>query len=151
MNKEITYKLGDERNVDELKELWDELNQMHAEKSVHFKGYYQNFTFEERKQVLLKHAQGGEVLVVIAFDGASKIGLCAATFGDKRGTIESLYVRPKYRKERVGAALIEQVLAWLKERDPATINLRVAVGNEEVLGFYARYGFKPRTMELQLM
>jgi ribosomal protein S18 acetylase RimI-like enzyme len=136
--------------LDDVLELWSELNQFHIEKSLHFKDYYANLEFYSRKKQLETRAQQGAVFVIIAFAGEQKIGHCVASFVDEIGMIESLFVKPSYRREHVGSTLIESALEWLHSHDPRHINLKVAVGNEEAFSFYAKYGFKPRSTELQM-
>ena len=36
MNNEIICKICDKNEIDDIKELWEELNQMHLEKSIDF-------------------------------------------------------------------------------------------------------------------
>ncbi len=150
MSKEVTYKIGDIGIIDDVRELWGELNLVHIEKSLHFEEHYKSLSFQDRKHLLLKRAREGEVFVIIACDGEEKIGHCVASVDEDLGVIESLFVRKEYRKENIGGALIEQALAWLKSKNPRFINLRVAIGNEEVFSFYSKYGFMPRATELQI-
>lgn len=150
MNNEVTYEIGNVGNIDEVRELWGELNKVHIEKSLYFEEYYAGLTFEDRKRLLQKKADQGAVFIVLACDGERKVGHCIAGFEGGIGTIESLFVKPEYRRARVGSELMGRALDWLKGNDPCRINLMVAVGNEEAFGFYERYGFKPRATELQL-
>ena len=50
MKTEINYIIGNEELLDRVKDLWIELNQLHAEKSIYNKKYYANNTFEARKK-----------------------------------------------------------------------------------------------------
>ncbi len=46
---------------------------------------------------------------------------------------------------------MEKALGWLKKSKPKNIIIKVSVGNEDVFGFYAKYGFYPRVTELQMI
>jgi len=68
---------------------------------------------------------------------------------DETGEIDSVFIKPEYRKKGVGNMLMEASLNWIKTNNVKLIRVAVSVGNEEVFGFYAKYGFKPRLTVLQ--
>lgn len=74
-----------------------------------------------------------------------------ATQTGEQGEIESVFVKEKYRGEKLGKALCRSVVAKLKEMGSTSIVLGVAEGNEDVMPFYERLGFKTRwhTMKLE--
>ncbi|MCL2323934.1 MAG: hypothetical protein FWC47_17735, partial [Oscillospiraceae bacterium] len=74
MNNEIIFRHGDIAILDEIKELWEELNKHHLEKSPYFKHHFENYTFEKRKESIIKEAKNGKILVIIAYDNNKKIG-----------------------------------------------------------------------------
>jgi len=148
---DIVYKSGDETNLDEIQELWEELNQLHLEKSPYFKQHYMSFSFQSRKESLIKCAERGKLYVLIAYHGSEKIGYCVASAVEDVGEIESICIKPDYRDKQIGNALMEASLDWIKSCNVKKTILKVSVGNEEVFGFYSKYGFKPRLTELQLV
>ena len=148
-NKKITYTTGDESTLDGIAELWDKLRQLHYEKSRDFKHYYDGFTFAERKKALISQADEGELLVVIASEGSRNIGYCVSGVAKGTGEVKSIFVEEDYRRSDIGGKMMEITLEWIKARSPEKITLEVATGNEEVLGFYAKFGFAPRLIELQ--
>ena len=150
MDNDIILKTGDKSFLSETKELWEELNQLHIEKSLYFQQHYNTFTFQARKQALLANAEKGKLLVVIAYYKDVKIGYCVASIVDDSGEIDSLYNKPEYRNRGIGNMLMEASLNWIKANSAKTISIAVSVGNEEVFGFYEKYGFKPRLTVLQL-
>jgi ribosomal protein S18 acetylase RimI-like enzyme len=150
MNNEISYLTGNETLIDYIEELWIALNQVHFEKSRDFKHRYNNFTFYERKQSLLSCADKGELFIAIAYDGGRKIGYCASSLVGNAGEIDSIYVKPDYRKLHIGSTLMKKSLDWLNSFDATTVTIKVAAGNEEAFGFYSSYGFKPIFTELQI-
>ena len=118
----------------------------HQEKSTHFADRFAGFTFTARCADLLRKAETGVLLVEMARDRETGIyaGYCISSVdGDGVGEIESLFVEADYRKRGVGDCLIRRALAWLEEHGAKEMKIVVAYGNEEALGFYARYGFYP--------
>lgn len=150
-SKEITFIAGNANLLDDVKELWEELNQFHCNKSVNFKKDYTTFTFATRKESIVRHIENGKLLVVIAYCNNLKIGYCISSVVDEIGEIDSIFVKSDYRKSDVGHELMEQSLDWIKLNVVKQIILKVSVGNEEVFGFYSKYGFAPRLTELQII
>ena len=149
MEHNVILKTGDHSSLSEIKELWEELNQLHFKKSPDFKNHYGAFTFEAREQSLLATAARGKLFVVIAFLNEIKIGYCVSSVVDDVGEIDSIYIKPDYRNNHIGSILLESSLNLIKENCVKSIKIAVSVGNEEVFGFYAKYGFKPRLTILQ--
>jgi hypothetical protein len=80
----ITYVTGSVDLLDGIEEMWSEgLRQHHIEKSVHFKELFKEYTFAERKQKILKHTDGGKLLVIIALYSDDKIGYCVSSCNEK--------------------------------------------------------------------
>jgi ribosomal protein S18 acetylase RimI-like enzyme len=150
-NKEITFNTGGASFLDEAKELWEELNQIHFEKSVDFKRHYKVFTFATRKESIVRHTENGKLLVVIASCNDLKIGYCISSVVDGIGEIDSIFVKSDYRKSDVGHKLMAMSLDWIKSNAAKKIIVKVSVGNEEIFGFYSKYGFAPRLTELQII
>lgn len=150
MGGNISYIKGDESLIDEIRELWERLNMLHADKSPYFKNHYLNFTYQSRKKALLSCAEKGLLLIVIAYNDDAKVGYCVASVDNGVGEIDSVYVRPDYRKAYIGKTLIETSLDWIKSNGAEKITVKVAFGNEEVFGFYSKFGFAPRFTELHM-
>jgi ribosomal protein S18 acetylase RimI-like enzyme len=70
--------------------------------------------------------------------------LVSSLNSEKIGTIESIYVCETYWGMGVGDGLMKNALTWMDQNGAATKTLEVTVGNEQVYGFYERYGFLPR-------
>lgn len=145
--RQIKYIYGDQTMLAAIKELWEALNRYHYEHSTYFKHHYCGMTFEKRKAVLLKKAEGGEMHVAIAFDEATEkaVGYVVSTVnGGKVGEIQSLYVDATYRNIGIGTALMNNALKWMDGKAVSEKMVEVSVGNETVWAFYGRFGFKPR-------
>lgn len=151
MINDITFKPGNEKLLDETKELWEELNQLHLEKSHDFKKHYASYTFQMRKDRLNAYAGKGKLSVMIAYDKDVKIGYCIASVVDGVGEIDSIYITPDYRDSHVGSTLINISLNWIKLNNTKKIIVAVSAGNEEVLNFYSQFGFAPRLTQLEMI
>jgi ribosomal protein S18 acetylase RimI-like enzyme len=148
----IRFLHGDQQMLDDVTLLWEELNRHHLCLSKDFKQYYQQLTFEKRKTDLLEKMKGGKLRVDIAVDARTgqNVGYCISSVSPcKVGEIESIFVAVNYRCLGVGGTLLSKALAWLDQEDAESKVVEVGAGNEEVFGFYARYGFLPRKTVLK--
>jgi diamine N-acetyltransferase len=148
----IWYISGNEALLDEIKALWEELNQHHMERSIDFNQHYSDMTFEKRKQALLNKAEKGEMRVDLAVDEESgnKVGYCISSIDDeKTGEIESIYVAEQFRRQGTGNELILKALAWMDQKGAEKKTVAVGAGNEEAFSFYRKYGFLPRKTILE--
>ncbi len=134
------------KQIHEIKDLWQELNAHHVLKSTVFKDHFLNFTFKKRMEGLKKRER---LIGFVAEEKGKKIGYCIATVHNSIGEIDSLYVRSRYRGKGVGEQLMSLALEWIKQQACGTTTLSVAEGNEEVLGFYRRFGFSERLIVMQ--
>ncbi|MDD3308104.1 MAG: GNAT family N-acetyltransferase, partial [Acetobacterium sp.] len=112
----IIYRSGDESLLDDIRELWEALNQHHRDAAVNFKSHYEKFTFEMRKIKLLEKAKNGQMQIEIAIDQetARNVGYCISRvefFGDAE--MESLYVLENYRGLGIGEKLLSNALVWM--------------------------------------
>jgi ribosomal protein S18 acetylase RimI-like enzyme len=147
----VTFISGNERLIDKIIPLWEQLNRHHLSISPYFKDYYQTLTFEERKRAILQHALGGEVRVDLALDSSGKlVGYCVSSIDRLlTGEIDSIFVSSPHRGQGIGGALMEKVLEWLDGKEVKKKIVSVAVGNEQAYGFYSRFGFFPRRTLLE--
>lgn len=72
------------------------------------------------------------------------IGFTSAYINNyNEGFIEDLFVSEKFRKNQIGTRLFEKILKWLENNNVERINIEeVSIGNENVLKFYEKFGFK---------
>ncbi len=152
MKDNIRYIPGDVKLLDDIKELWEALNEHHKKKSLHFKEFYNTFSFDTRKADLTKQAQKKHMQVVIAFDDEVQIcaGYCISSVdNDNTGEIDSIFVLQSYRGFGIGEQLMQKGLQWMDEMGGEKIVANVAAGNEQAFGFYEKYGFYPRRTMLE--
>jgi len=149
--KNISYEIGNESLLSEIENLWKSLNDIHNDKTLCFKEHFENMTFEMRKEDLLKQAQKGELSIILVRNIDNKvIGYCVSSLVNRIGEIESICIDKEYRKRGIGDILMEKALHWIENKKPNKIFVMVAVGNEEVYGFYKKYGFYPRITKLEM-
>lgn len=129
-----------------IKTLWENLNAHHLSRSTHFKDHFSKFTFEKRMEGLKKR---DHFTAYVAEDDGESGGYCIATVDGLIGEIDSLFVNEPYRGKGVGEKLMSLALEWLEWQECETIKVSIAEGNENVLGFYRRFGFAERLVVMQ--
>ena len=134
------------QNVDQVKPLWEELNRHHCQHSTHFKAHFESFTFEDR---IIQLESKDAVAVFVAEEQSELIGYCMASIEKDSGEIDSLFVKPIHRHQKVGARLIQSAESWLKALGAARLFVCVAEGNEPAFGFYHQHGYYPRYTVLE--
>lgn len=129
--------------------LWDKLNNHHKDNSIDFKEKYEKFSFKERSNGFLAYKKDN-ININLVKDKEIYVGYCVSTINNSSvGEISSLYIEPEYRKYGIGDELIKRAIKWLDDNKVSKKIIGVAVGNEDVLKFYERYGFRSRTIILE--
>ena len=147
---QTNYVHGSHEHLDLIRSLWEELNTHHAVVSTSFSQDFQANTFEQRKDKLHKRYAGGQLRVDLAQAAGQPVGyLISGLSADGVGEIESIYIQAAYRSQAIGENLMQRALDWLDAEGAYTKVIEVAVGNERVYNFYARFGFYPRVTTLQ--
>ena len=122
------------------------MNRHHSQHSTHFKAHFEALTFDERiKQLESKDA----VAVFIAEDKSELIGYCMASIEKPNGEIDSIFVKPIHRHQKVGARLIQSAESWLKALGAVKLRVCVAEGNESAFDFYNRHDYFQRFTVLE--
>jgi ribosomal protein S18 acetylase RimI-like enzyme len=101
-------------------------------------------------QAFLHSPAWREGTMVTAFEGEEVAGSLAAYWdetisqmsGRKAGYTEYIFVREKWRKRGIAAALIVQGLQYLKEHEREAAFLEVKAANENALKLYQRLGYR---------
>jgi len=147
----INYKKLTTTELARIKPLWEELNRIHLADSVYFKEHYTHFSFEDRIENLLKLPEKNLHLLIAETEDFSPIGYCISTIDtNKKGEIDSLFVKAEFRKQGIGRVFVVKSMEWLHDNNANPIRLTVSYGHESVLGFYQRMGFYPRLTVLEL-
>lgn len=142
----IKYVHGNQNMLDEIRVLWEALNQCMYERSTYFKQHFADMNFQKRKAELLEKAAYGLLHVELAVDEATSkaVGYLVSSLDSKKQAQLNQFVSEKYRGIGIGDALMRKALAWMDQNGAETKVLEVTVGNEQAYGFYGRYGFLPR-------
>ena len=150
MPDSITYSSGGEELLAEIKSLWRGLNEHHEMISPHFSDDFRDFTFEQRIDNLMKKCIPGKIRVTIAKNQDQAVGYVISSVTDEDvGEIESIFIQESFRQQQVGDGLMLRALAWFDSVNVRLKIVSVAVGNEAVYPFYARFGFFPRVTLLK--
>ncbi len=153
MTGPVVFIEGDESLLDRIQPLWEKLNERHRAVSLHFAGVYAANTFARRRAGLMRKLASGRVMyVVLAYMPSSgeAAGYCVGTASrDGEGEVESIFVDQPFRGRGVADQLMRKTLAWMDGCGVTRKRVEVVFGNEEVVSFYARYGFVPRSTILQ--
>jgi diamine N-acetyltransferase len=148
--KMVSYKTISISQLNEIKPLWEGLNQVHWDDSVYFRNHYANFTFEKRSARWKTLTDENILIEVAETDEKKLIGYCISTINDaNEGEIDSLYVESEFRGPQIGRELMLKSLAWLNSNKCKPIRLAVSFGHENVIGFYEKLGFFPRMTILE--
>ena len=67
----------------------------------------------------------------------------------REARLNSLWVLPEHRSSGVGALLVDEFLAWARERGAPYAVVTAFTANEAAQRFYARQGFEPHTVTLR--
>jgi diamine N-acetyltransferase len=137
------------KDINTIKTLWEELNQLHLIDSIYFKDHYHNFTFQKRVQKFLNKEEKNIFIEIVKTENGIPVGYCISTIEDTIGEIDSICINNLYRGKGLGEKLVKNGLSWLKSKNCKPIKLAVSHGHESVLGFYEKLGFYPRMTYLE--
>lgn len=137
------------RDVGEIVSIWGELAAHHTRLDEAFRPSrrwqeeYQHFILgllwrEDARAIVA--VEGGRVIGY----GVGRISVLPAFFERRRrGFLHDVVTREPYRRRGVGRSIVEALLAWMQESGAVTVELAVAVLNEEAVAFWKRLGFTP--------
>lgn len=142
---------GNEELLENIRPLWEKLNEHHYRISAHFSSEFVGRSFEDRRAVLSAKAASGKlkIFVVNDPDTSKDIGYCVASISGDLGEIDSIFIEEAYRRHGVGDMLMKAALKWMEDQAVKDKIIAVAAGNDQALVFYRRYGFLPRMMLLK--
>lgn len=147
--QQIIYREGSLELLEEVKPLWESLNQHHEVNSQHFAHQFRANSFESRQRKFLQCQQVRVDLVEDQCMG-EVVAYCITTVtNDLTGEVDSLYIKQRYRNLGIGESLMTKALVWLEDNKVKKKIIGVAEGNESVLAFYQRFHFYPRLVLLE--
>jgi GNAT superfamily N-acetyltransferase len=145
----FTFTVIDKKQLNRIQPLWEKLNELHLNDSIHFKEHYKSFTFKERC-LKFEYIPDENVRIEVVQDNDSCIGYCISTINESIGEIDSIFVESDLRKYGLGSRLVENSIQWFKTNNCQKIMVSVAAGHESVFEFYQKFDFYPRMTYLQL-
>lgn len=92
----------------------------------------------------LEDAVREEIVLLADEDGLA----VARRRGERLGFLELVYVRPQARRSGIGAELVREVAARLREAGADMLELEVLASNAEARAIYERWGLKPVELTL---
>jgi ribosomal protein S18 acetylase RimI-like enzyme len=81
-------------------------------------------------------------LFLVATVGSEVVGTAMGGYDGHRGWVYYVAVRPSYRRQGIGTALMERVEAELARLGCPKVNLQVRASNEGVVSFYRKLGYE---------
>lgn len=131
----------DRSRLPEIEGLWHELNAHHASLSSNFRQHFDTLTFQDRIRHLLRKEH---LSLFVSTDAGLPVGYCVVSADHSKGEIDSIYVKAAYRRKGIGHQLMIRAMERLRMHGCTETAIYVAEGNEQVLGFYEKYGFGKR-------
>jgi GNAT superfamily N-acetyltransferase len=93
---------------------------------------------------------GEHSVCLLAQDGDTAIGYLAGYIygpGDFRpikvAELESMFVRPEWRSQQLGARLVDMFTAWARQQNAMRMRVTAYANNHRAIAFYRRVGFAP--------
>lgn len=135
------------RDVAEIVAIWGELALHHAGLDPAFAP---SRRWREEYRYFIHSLLGREdALALVALDGGTvagygvgRLSILPAFFEiRRRGYIHDVVTRERYRRHGIGRRLVETLLGWMREGGITTVELTVAIQNQEAVAFWARMGF----------
>lgn len=133
--------------IDHIAPLWGELRDHHQSLTIDYHQHYIDTSFAIRKKALLGR---DKLACYLANTDDQDVGFCVVSVEGDIGFIESLYVQPKTRGSGAGKALTLRGIEWLQKQAVKDIRLSVGQGNDAVMDFYKKLGFRQRAVIMQL-
>lgn len=135
------------QDVPDIVAIWGEL-------AVHHAMLDPSFAPSERWQAEYQHfirnlLGRDDAMAVVAVDGGHLVGYAVGRISilpgfferRRRGYIHDVVTKDAFRRRGIGRRLTEALLTWMRESGVLTVELTVAVRNEEAVAFWERLGF----------
>ncbi|QCR21092.1 GNAT family N-acetyltransferase [Pontibacter sp. SGAir0037] len=149
-------KEADADDIDELFELWCELQEDHQ-------GYHPVFKVKPNSQQVLKdellyRMRDKDTRFFAYTDGSEWLGMMVVSLKkasegfklSRKGYIGETIVKKEARSKGIGKELFEAARNWLSDRGADHIELQVSVKNNRGLSFWQDLGFTPTTYHMIL-
>jgi GNAT superfamily N-acetyltransferase len=98
-----------------------------------------------------------DALVLVAIEEGRVVEHLIGTFSPAssmwtaaRADLVSTHVALSYRGQGIGGRMVEDFMAWGRERGAARLQVSAYTANSAAIRFYQRFGFVPQSIELAL-
>lgn len=135
--------------VPQIAGLLAELATHHNEVALVFAGRYPIYSLETQVEEAQKMVAEGEARVDVVRKNGELAGFGMASISGRNGEIDFLYVSPRLRSRGLGKKLMDRLMAFLRDKNAAFVDLRVVRGNP-AKRFYKKYGFQTRSEILSM-
>jgi ribosomal protein S18 acetylase RimI-like enzyme len=78
--------------------------------------------------------------------GYAVVGVEELRSGERLGVLDDIYVEPEAREVGLGEMLVEQAVAWCRERQCVGVDSLVLPGNRSSKNFFEMLGFTARAI-----
>jgi ribosomal protein S18 acetylase RimI-like enzyme len=135
------------QDIPEIVDVWGELAFHHAGLD---RAFAPSLRWQEEYRYFIRNLLGRDdaLAVVALWDNrivgyaVGRVSLLPGFFEQRRrGYIHDVVTRDGYRRRGIGRRLVDVLLEWMRETDVSTVELTVAVRNEEAVAFWERIGF----------
>jgi ribosomal protein S18 acetylase RimI-like enzyme len=134
-------------DIPEIVEIWGELAFHHAQLDDSF---IPSPRWQEEYRYFIRALLGRDdaLAVVAVLDGGvvgygvGRISVLPGFFARRRrGYIHDVVTRKSYRRRGIGRRLVGALLAWMRRTEVGSVELTVAVRNEDAVAFWKEMGF----------
>ncbi|NUR62120.1 MAG: GNAT family N-acetyltransferase [Catenulispora sp.] len=98
-----------------------------------------------------------DALVLVAVEAGTVVGHLVGTFSPAsslwtaaRAEVVGTHVAASHRGQGIGGRLVEDFIAWGRDRGAARLHVSAYAANSSAIRFYQRYGFVPLSIDLAL-
>jgi ribosomal protein S18 acetylase RimI-like enzyme len=111
---------------------------------------------QEGAEYYLGHIRGEDSACLLAEAGVSAVGFLTGYLREwsslrpvELAELASMFVLPAYRGRGIGQVLVDEFVAWCRDRGVERISVTAFSTNDGALRFYRRLGFEPRQVTLE--
>lgn len=115
-----------------------ELNQVSGIHAIEVECFSEPWT----EQSIISQLPDDNHVFLVAMDGESVIGYIGMMNVLDEGYISNVAVTAAYRRQRIGDALIDELVDRAKKRNLSFVTLEVRESNEPAKALYAKHGFE---------
>lgn len=144
-----------EQDIDQVTELIVRLKSLNEELDPHFKVV--SNIYDVVKEYLVRSLKDDKVVILVAEDSYSKLiaGVVRFELVDRlfyeprvKAEITDLYIRPQYRRKRLGRMLIDKTFDEARKRGAGIVTVVYPAGNSIADSFYKSLSFLELNKEL---